>query len=116
VQNIADYNAETFVERDIPASRYSLVLTEHSAIVKCCNQILSKDARRTNRRMKFLKELSEEQLDNEFKNALLNGKSLGLIMLHRFQDVKFEWEIQKSKNGLEWLNIHVTLNYASFRN
>lgn len=116
VQNVADYNAKTFVDSDFPASFYSLVLNEHTAQIKCFNQVLSKDSERIGKRLSFLESMNNQELNEEFKQALLNGKSLGLVMLHRFQDVKIEWKIQKSKKNLEWFNIYVTLNYASFRN
>lgn len=115
IQNIADYNAIYF-PIDPPTSYFNLVLCDHNAKINCSNQILEQHSEDLKQRFMKLQAFSRKELQEKYKNALLHNESLGLLILHKFPDVKIDWKFKKSGEGFEWLNIYVTLNYASFRN
>ena len=115
VQNIAEYNKlnETLSHNQ---SFINLSLKNHYAQIYCSNQIMKKEVNSLTDRFVKMDNLSNESLAKEYAKALLNGGSLGLLMIYKLPGVKVKWNIKQDKDQVSWLNIYVKLSYASFRN
>lgn len=61
--------------------------------------------------MKKLESSNWEDLRAEYKRALFDGDSLGLIMIKRMKDADLSWEILK-KEDKSWLSLELKIDYG----
>jgi hypothetical protein len=110
VQNVADYNELNFADT-LPNSSVSLIVLENCVFIKTSNLIKKKDKQSIETRFKRLFLLSLNELNNSYKDALLTGRSLGLIMIRRLEDSVFNYEIIQDGEDY-WLNLDLRIDYG----
>lgn len=110
VQNAAEYNEENF-QSNIPQTYVNVKVQDDTVFIKTANQILSKDIDKMISRLESLDTFTLDELKNEYKDALINNKSLGLIMIKRMENATFEWEIQEYE-GQNWLSVELKIQYG----
>ena len=109
-QNVSEYNEAKFKD-DLPQSYINLKVSENSIFIKTANRILLEDIKPYEERMKKLESSNWEDLRAEYKRALFDGDSLGLIMIKRMKDADLSWEILK-KEDKSWLSLELKIDYG----
>lgn len=115
VQNVAEYNKAEFEEQTPPAY-LSLVVEKSHVHLTTSNQIKEKDIPFIEGLINDLRNSSKEDLKVRHKEALLEGKSLGLILIMKMRNAQFDFKIEKATEDLHWLCIETTINYESTEN
>lgn len=110
VQNASEYNEENF-ETNIPQTYVGARVHSDLVYIRTANQILRKDVEKLKLRLERLESLSDEELKEEYKDALMNNKSLGLIMINKMQNASFEWEFQENQDQI-WLSVELKIEYG----
>lgn len=110
VQNVAEYN-ESHYQDNIPQTYVNVRVNDEVIFIKTANQLEKEDAEAMRLRLEKLQSYDQEQLNQQYKEALLKNRSLGLIMVHRIKDAEFDWEIQKKKDQF-WLSIELKIKYG----
>jgi len=110
VQNVAEYSQAKYKQYP-PPSYFSLVAGKNAVNLITSNQIKEKAISFVTTFIDELLKLSKEELKIRHKEALLEGKSLGLILIIRMKNAKFDYEIQKDHEGIHWLTIETTIHY-----
>ncbi len=111
LQNISDYNQKAGDELDSSCFLEIRALND-KVLVQTRNNIIEKDVESIKEKFQILFSMDENLLEESHKHALLNGESLGLIMLRRVEDSDFEWNIDQDKNNKYWLSLKFSLNYG----
>lgn len=112
VQNIAEYNQKEFAE-SIPSSYVNLIIKNKSVFIATKNEIKEKDIHSISSYLNTLTNYSKAELKEIHREALLEGKSLGLIIILKMKDADFKFEIIKDEQNINWLSIETTINYGS---
>jgi len=115
VQNIAEYNQKEF-EENIPQSFVHLMLDDNAIIITTINKIKEKDVPHLSQLLTKLFAMSKDELKKAHREALLDGKSLGLIMIKKIMDSELDWEINKDETGNNWFSLELKINYGSTKN
>jgi len=110
VQNVAEYN-ESKLENHIYPSYVKVGFHGHEVHIKTANQLLSKDVDLLRERLEGLESASSEELQQKYKDALINNKSLGLIMISRMDNTTLNWEIHQQENQY-WLQVALKITYG----
>jgi hypothetical protein len=110
VQNISEYNEQNLVP-NIPPSYVNVSVKEDFVMIKTANQILLKDVDPMIKRMQDLDASTPEDLKEQYKYALLNNQSLGLIMIKKMSNAKLDWEINQ-QNDTHWLLVELKIEYG----
>jgi hypothetical protein len=102
IQNIADYNEKSSNQN----SRAFVKLTVDSGeiIIKTVNFVAKSDLENVKVLLEKTFELDEEDLQAAYKVALMNGESLGLIMIRSIKEATFEYKFDSNE----------TMNYLTF--
>lgn len=112
VQNIAEYNQIEFAE-SIPQSYINLVINDNTVLISTKNEIKEKDVTSVKSFLEGLINSSKEALKEKHREALIEGKSLGLIIILKMNNADFNFEILKDEQNTNWLSIETTINYGS---
>lgn len=80
------------------------------------NKILSDDVLSLKFLLKRITGLIGNDLESEYKDAILNGKSLGLLMIQRLEESKFDYKIEINQENESWLHLQLAINYGSTTN
>lgn len=110
VQNAAEYN-ESHYQQNIPQTYVNVKVKEDEVFIKTANQIEANDVEELENRFKHLESLSSDELNQEYKDALLNNKSLGLIMIKRMSQATLDWEVEEH-NGQNWISVELKIQYG----
>lgn len=110
VQNISEYNEQNLAP-NLPAAYVNVSFKDRFVLIKTANQILVEDVDSMNKRMQNLDASSPEDLKNQYKYALLNNQSLGLIMIKKMINAKLDWEINQ-RNNTHWLLVELKIEYG----
>ena len=110
VQNASEYNEANF-ESNIPQTYVNVKVHEDNVYIRTANQILEKDVKALKDRLDRLESITMEELDADYKDALINNKSLGLIMIKRMKNASFEWEFQQNNEQI-WLSVELKIEYG----
>ncbi len=110
VQNAAEYNVNHY-QNNLPQSYINLKVRENFIQIYTVNQIEEKDVIALKERFEQLNKWSPEELDKNYKEALIKGKSLGLIMIKRMKNANLDWEIAE-RNDKKWLAVELKINYG----
>ena len=110
VQNVSEYN-EDRLSPNIPASYVNVGIKDGHVMIKTANQLLAEDVKELKLRLENLDAYSEEELKDQYKTALLNNKSLGLIMIKKMQNAHLNWEIHEQDNQ-HWLLVELKIDYG----
>jgi hypothetical protein len=108
MQNIAEYYDQTFSEDSTPDAFINLKIRPEVVIIHTANEVLEKDLKNIKTTLGRFFSLDEIGLENERKEALLKGKSLGMIMIRKMLNKKFEWGLQTHQNK-HWLTFDLRL-------
>ncbi len=109
-QNVSEYNEANFSD-DLPQSYINLKVLSNSIFIKTANRILLEDVKPFENRMQKLESWNWEELRAEYKKALFEGDSLGLIMIKRMKDADLSWEIF-NKEDKYWLSLELKIDYG----
>jgi len=115
VQNIAEYNQKEF-EDSIPQSFVNLMIGEDLITITTINKVKEKDVKKLSQLFENLFAMSKDELKKAHREALLEGKSLGLIMIKKLTDSELDWELNTDKEGVNWLSLELKINYGSTKN
>lgn len=115
IQNIAEYNKEKS-SGDIPESSVSIQLNAEQALIKTSNWILKEDIPDIKQKFNDLFNLEPETLQLKYKNALLQGNSLGLYMLKKTRHCNFNWKLEIGENEQAILHLEMILYYGAITN
>lgn len=110
VQNASEYNEENF-EANIPQTYVNVKVTDDMVYIRTANQILQKDVEALRDRLERLERLTTEELDADYKDALINNKSLGLIMIKKMKNTSFEWAFEQENDQI-WLSVELKIEYG----
>jgi hypothetical protein len=110
VQNASEYNEENFSE-NIPQTYVSVKVNDGVVYIRTANQILDKDVQALRERLDRLERITLEELNADYKDDLINNKSLGLIMIKRMKNATFEWEFQQ-EGDQTWLSVELKIDYG----
>ena len=112
VQNIAEYNEESFTG-SLPQSFVRLYDGEEMVTIETANLILEKDLVAVRTIFEKNAEIPAEQLEADYKKLLLSGGSLGLIMLRKLKNSTFEYSLLKTKEGDNWLSLELKIYHGN---
>ena len=115
VQNVSEYNQEAFGEI-LHSSYLGLVAGKNKVQLATSNLVKEKDIPFIEGLLNELTGSSKEELKSKHREALLEGKSLGLIIILRMQNATFDFKIEKTNEGHYWLSIETVINYESTEN
>ncbi|MEQ8910625.1 MAG: DUF6272 family protein [Vicingaceae bacterium] len=101
VQNIAEYNAIAFKD-NTPDAYLDLQVKKGFIQIRTGNILKATDVELLSQKFKAIFEMNQSALEAANKEAILNGKSLGLIMIRRMEGAAIDWEIQ-AKDNTHWL-------------
>lgn len=110
VQNASEYN-EAHFESNIPQTYVSVKVNEGLVYIRTANQILEADVKALRDRLDRLETLTEDELNADYKDALINNKSLGLIMIKKMKNASFEWAFEQNENQI-WLSVELKIEYG----
>ncbi len=111
VQNVSEYNQKHF-ESFIPRSCTMLNIHATEVFIRTANQIVDEDVGAMKERFQKLLSLSEQELEEYHKDAMLNNKSLGLFMIRKMDNSQFAWKIQKDDENKTWLYLQLKTKYG----
>lgn len=112
IQNVAEYNRLEYTDNP-PQSYLNLTVEKETVKILTINQVKKKD---TDYLSGFFDELlgnSKEELKKKHRQALLDGKSLGLIIILRMKSSGLSYKIQQDESGTHWLSIETNIKYGS---
>tara|TARA_R110000868_G_scaffold91491_2_gene253721 strand:+ start:162 stop:701 length:540 start_codon:yes stop_codon:yes gene_type:complete len=112
VQNIAEYNQIKFADAT-PQSYVNLVINDTSVFITTKNEIKEKDVASIKNYIESLTNSTKEELKEKHRDALIEGKSLGLIIIVKMNNADFNYEIITDEQNANWLSIETTINYGS---
>lgn len=115
VQNVADYNEIRF-SNGFPNSLIGVKVLESKVMIFTKNKLDSEDVKMLDTLFEKITSLSGTVLESEHKNAILNGKSLGLLMIQRLDESKFDYKIETDQAKESWLHLQLAINYGSTTN
>ncbi len=110
VQNASEYN-EAHFQANIPQTLVNVKVMNDHVFIRTANQILKEDVKELKDRLERLENLSSDELAADYKDALINNKSLGLIMIQRMKNADFEWAFQENEDQI-WLTIELKIQYG----
>jgi len=110
VQNASEYN-EAHFESNIPQTYVSAKVKDDFVTIRTANQILEADVQTLKERLERLEGLSDQDLNADYKDALINNKSLGLIMIKKMKNASLEWEFEKDQ-GQIWLSVELKIEHG----
>lgn len=115
VQNIAEYNQKEFKD-NIPQSFVNLMLGDELITITTINKVKEKDVENLTQLFENLFAMSKDELKKAHREALLEGKSLGLIMIKKLINSELDWELNTDQEGVNWLSLELKINYGSTKN
>lgn len=113
-QNIADYYEKYFVK--LPSCSIQLKVEQSQVFIKTSNYIRVSDVENIRNLFSKTFSLEGEDLKNAHKQAILNGNSLGLLMIRKMQDAEFNWEIDQQDEEKPTLTIELKISYGATNN
>lgn len=115
VQNAVEYSLKEF-ENELPLCYFGLEAKKNSIQLLASNKLKNKDIDFVSSFIDQLQSALKDDLKAQYKDALLEGKSLGLILIMRMRNADFEYEIQEDHEKNHWLTIETTIHYESIEN
>lgn len=112
VQNVAEYNEKEFKD-NYPQSYVKFKTDNKQVIINTANVIKDENLVEVRTIFEKIFSLDEDGLKIEHDKMLMNGGSLGLIMLKRLKDSSFEYIINKDEYGINWLSLELIINYGN---
>jgi len=110
VQNIAKYN-ETETENNYSHSFVNLKMLDDKVSLVTANQIDAKHVEIVNAKFKEIFSTPKDKLPEKYKTALMNGESLGLVMVRSLEDSTLEWDVVKEGEE-NWLIFKLQMSYG----
>jgi hypothetical protein len=111
-QNMADYNELHFAER-LPLNFISMEVFDNTVSITTRNIINGDDKQGIEDRLVNLFSQNSDELDDSHKDAIINGKSLGLIMIKRLEESTFNYSFQQNEENNYWLNLELKIEYGA---
>lgn len=101
IQNIAEYNEKCSNQND--RAFVKLTVDRGEIIIKTVNFVIKSDVEELQAKFEKIFSLNKEQLKEAYKEALINGTSLGLIMIRNIENENFGYQI-KAKDKASYLS------------
>lgn len=92
IQNIADYNEKSSNQNR--RAFVKLTVDRGEIVIKTVNFVIKSDVESLRSKFEKVFALNKDQLNEAYKEALMNGKSLGLIMIRNIENESFGYQIQ----------------------
>ena len=112
VQNVSEYNEESFKE-NYPQSYLSLKDGGDHIYINTINKIKTEDKLSVQSIFEKAFSVPEEGLQAEYKRLLFEGKSLGLIMLRKLINASVDFTFSENDEGEIWLSVDLKIRYGN---
>lgn len=113
-QNIAEYYEKRFTI--LPVCIIQLNVEENFVKIKTSNRLEDADLGLIENIFSRISSLEGEELNKANKEAILNGESLGLLMIKKMDDAQLNWEINRDANSIPYLSIDLKISYGATNN